>query len=393
MRRKHIPAPMLLVALLAPIVLSACERPQRSQTAYETHREGRLAARAQSDSERSAPRLLPQECKAPRSKVSAYSYALAEAIGQWGLHNQPLLEQFRNTRWAGIPELVQPKIAKNVRQGFRESAVKQAIANGSPASAIACKPEFPNCANVAGNLELVGDYYHLIILDQHAEIGKAAANVARGRGLDPAEQWSRIERLDQQLFELSLLLPQSAVLAELEYPRDPPEAATCHAVKRRRKRALPAPAICIDPQTKAEVLAASAASPPTPVSVDVRDLGDLDEDGWHEFAVDLSSAVAMSTTILGSDAEGCAREIITERGGVVHAVLSSRTRGWKDLDVGVPLNRAAGVDNACWVTLRATFDGKAYRMVKVVRVEPFLSGDSTGDLAGCQGWAQELLDE
>lgn len=401
MRRMHLLAPMLLVTLLTSIMLSACERPRRSRTAHEQHGsdgEAWVASRAepgppQSDSERSDQRPFQrQECTAPRSKVSAYSYALAEAIGQWGLHNQPLLDQFKNTRWDEIPEVAQVRIAKNVRQAFREAAVKQAIANGSPASTIACKREYPNCFNVAGNMNMVGDFYRMVIDDKLAEIVDAAAKVASGRALDPAEQWGRVERLDQRLSELSLLLPESAVLTDLAYPEDPPEAAACHVAKRRRdlhERAIP---ICTDPQTEAEMRAASAVSPPTPFSVEVRDLGDLDEDGRHEFALDLSSFAAMSTTLLGSDANGCFREVIGAGGGVVHKVLRSRTHGWKDLEFGVPVNRASGAVHACWVTLRATFDGKKYRMVKVIRVEQF-SNDGEADLVACQEWAKELLNK
>lgn len=387
-----------MTVLVGTLVLSACERPRPKQSARNRYESYGASVPVPSQTRYSDPEpLSPRssrsafrlpECNIPRSKMSAYSYALAEAIGEWGLHNQPLLRQFRNTPWHEIPETAQVQVARRIRQGLREEAVKRAIANGSPASSMVCKPESPNCFNAAGNLDLVGDYYLLIVHDQNVEIGKAAANVARGQALDVAEQWSRIERLDQRLYDFSAILPASAVLAEFQYPVDPPDVATCHQA---RKQQQPERRVCTDPQTEAERRAASAAMPPTPFSVEVRDLGDLDDDGRNEFAVDSSSRTALSTTVLGTDSNGCAHEIVTDGGGVVHRVLRSRTRGWKDLEMGVPVNRSAGEANACWVTLRATFDGKKYRITNVLRVEPFDGEESVADLRECRKHAEHLI--
>jgi hypothetical protein len=320
--------------------------------------------------------------------LSRYSYELAEAVGQWGTHNLPLLDQVKSVRWDEIPLPAQAAIAKRLRQDFREQFAKMAIAEGVPPNTITCKAEFPNCMNVAGNLELVGDYYALLLGEHGDKIADAATRVARGSTVNSVEQWERIRRLDERLAQFWALVPKAAVFAQLGYPEDPVAAASCHRTRRRTQKARFA---CADPQTAAEMRAAVEAIPPTPFSVAVRELGDLDNDGRIEYGLDLSSVHAMNTVVFGSDKRGCAYEVTIEHGGMVDEVLRTTQLGWKDLAVGIPVNQFAGEPNGCWVTVRAEFSGSAYRPVALLRVEPNSSSGHEDNLATCSALAKEMI--
>jgi hypothetical protein len=164
---------------------------------------------------------------------------------------------------------------------------------------------------------------------------------------------------------------------------------------------------CLDPKTDAERRARLLTNTPLTAIGDIdgihavaADFGDLNGDGRSEFTVIASwlyrvgnskfRQIELTTTIITSDSNGCARDVVTEAPGEALVRLESRTNGWRDLKFLAWFNWQVS-NQTCSASLRAQFDGETYRMVRVESVGHYLSTGSRANLEQCRAQAESLL--
>lgn len=123
--------------------------------------------------------------------------------------------------------------------------------------------------------------------------------------------------------------------------------------------------------------------------VTVTDIGDLNGDGLNEYAGLFEHQVMTVSWVVSRTKDGCYREVFSQAPGPIEK-LSSRSKGWADLSVGLLLNRMGGLRLVCNVTMSARFEGGRYTLREVVRAEPS-DPNATITKAECRKQADEFL--
>lgn len=99
--------------------------------------------------------------------------------------------------------------------------------------------------------------------------------------------------------------------------------------------------------------------------VDALSFGDLNGDGYEEYAAFCTDNVESLTLMISRTRASCWRDVYPSGYGIVEQV-NQETQGWKDLVVGGWLDLALGANERKHVRVRVVHDGEQYAPSSVI---------------------------
>ncbi len=232
-------------------VLLACDGAAQRQTSSPT------SAYSASATERKLPAGKPTElerfeCAADGAVAEVrVSKHWSDAFAAWVREVDPLMDQFKFTLWAEIPEGARSSIVALDAQKRKEGNAKWAIDHRVPVSSVssACNPDAPHCSDLShpDSQRTMGLAYAIVVRRQLGRVirslrgavesrghldstvaaltpsGEAAGSLAKVRAEHYRAQLSVIKERDALL----AALPKSAVLPKLELPPAAPRPLSC----------------------------------------------------------------------------------------------------------------------------------------------------------------------